>query len=89
MSQHVIYKYPLEEGIGSQQVELPAGARILCAQMQGPSLFLWAIVNPVHPFEHRNFFVVGTGQPFPEGTASYISTVQQGPFVWHVFEVLS
>ncbi len=84
---HIIYKYTLEIA-GIQTLQVPAGARLLTAQMQGDALRLWAIVNPDNPPEHRTFLISGTGNPFPEGTAAYIATVQQGPFVWHIFEVL-
>ncbi len=84
---HIIYKYTLEVA-SLQTLELPAGARLLTAQMQGDALRLWAIVNPDHPTEGRTILISGTGNPFPEGTVAYIATVQQGPFVWHIFEVL-
>jgi hypothetical protein len=37
--------------------------------------------------EERYFRIYGTGHTMPEACGKYIGTVQQGAFVWHVFEV--
>jgi hypothetical protein len=39
--------------------------------------------------EFRNFAIVGTGHDFPEADDfTYINTIQDGPFVWHIFELI-
>ncbi len=84
-----IFKYILKLR-DEQEVELPAGASILCCQAQGNEPYLWAIVDPEAPTELRRIFIVGTGHelPFEPHATRYIGTVQQhgGVLVLHVFE---
>lgn len=79
-----IFKYPLTRST-SQKVSMPEGAVILTAQMQGGTLCLWAKVKPDNEPTMRRIRIFGTGQYFT-GEPSYIATVQDGQFVWHVFE---
>lgn len=85
---NTIYKYPLAV-LDEQEVSMPGSAVVLCVQIQaGHGPCLWARVNTEFSLEKRTFLIVGTGNPFPESKRPpvYIGTVQQGPFVWHVFE---
>jgi hypothetical protein len=86
-----IYKYnlPINDIV---KIDMPKLAVILTAQMQRNNICLWAIVNPLLPWETRTFRVYGTGHPMDEGWEArekYISTVQElgGALVWHIFEV--
>ena len=83
-----IYKYPLVIKC-SQEIALPEGAKILTFQMQDRSPFIWALVDPDASLESRTFRVVGTGHELwpDEGSYDHVGTVQQGPFVWHLFEM--
>ena len=92
-----IYKYPMR-GVGINELNLPVGAKILTAQMQGDALMVWALVDD-HPdrlTDPRTFYVLGTGwnaemlyRENEEDIATYLATVQQKDgfvgFVWHVF----
>lgn len=80
-----IYKYSLNRHDTS--VQLPAGANVVHAAEQNGTICLWAMVDPDKPLETRKFSVVGTGWDI-EGRACYIATVHEGPFVWHILEVL-
>lgn len=84
-----IYKYPLEV-TDTQFIELPLGAEILTAQMQGNQLCLWAMVNssPDAIKKNRCIEIIGTGYPVPTGDLKYISTFQiaGGGLIFHVFE---
>ena len=84
-----IFKYPLEI-TDTQFVELPLGAEILTAQIQGDQLCLWAIVNtlPGAVKKNRRIEIIGTGNPMPTGELKYISTFQMmgGGLIFHVFE---
>lgn len=85
----VIYKFPLQP-LGETAVTvltLPSGALLRAAAMQHGQLCLWMQVNRNNAPQARTFQVVGTGQPIP-GNANFIATVQDGSFVWHVFEIL-
>lgn len=76
------------------RLTLPKGAKLLHVDLQGGKPFLWAAVKPGAETEERVFFVVGTGQDWPE-PAEHVGTFQMagvvgGPptTVWHVFAVL-
>ena len=81
-----IFKYHL--ALGESVIDLPETAKILSVQVQADAICLWAIVSPEKETEARRFIVVGTGHELPEGRLQYLATVQQGPFVWHAFEVM-
>ncbi len=86
----VIHKYPLEVRDGHQAVFIPHGARVLSVQFQRAALHLWALhFIPKVGFPKKSsrlFVVVGTGQPFDATFLIHVGTVQDGTFVWHVFE---
>jgi len=85
-----VWKYPLAV-TDVQEVEMPAGAEILSAQVQDETLCLWALVVPGWEEEPRRIRIVGTGNPFDHETGvKFIGTVQMhsGLLVWHVFEEL-
>ena|SRR3990167_3802754 len=91
METRTIHKYHLPFG-DAIEVQMPAGAEILAFAPQGDepgNLFLWALVNPINPWEIRRFVLRGTGHPIDDGSvskATHVGTVQDGPFVWHLFE---
>ena len=81
----MIYKYELpftDESI----IRLPLAAQVLNAQFQGSRLQLWALVRLPAAEEERRFYIMGTGQDFTGREGRYVSTVQDGIFVWHIFE---
>jgi len=82
-----IYKYSV--GIVSRQaIIMPKNAAILSIQFQDGSLCMWALVNPEAPNESRTFAVIGTGHDFPHDVDwTYLATVQDGSYIWHIFEV--
>lgn len=79
-----VWKWPLVL-TDAQVLPVPAGAQPLTVQMQGPPT-LWALVDTdanTRPFEVR---IVGTGNRGPDVTGfTYLGTVQDRIFVWHVF----
>lgn len=82
-----IWKWPLP-GVGNPSLQLPEGAKILTVQPQGPFMaFVWACVDPDAPLVSRVFATYGTGCAMPDDPGIYISTYQDGDFVWHVYEV--
>lgn len=80
-----IWKYKLTNMGIPQSFEIPLNARFLDVQLQGVDITLWFQVDPRIQKETRNFLIVGTGHPF-DGN-SYLGTVQERQFVWHIFEV--
>lgn len=69
-----------------QQVAMPVNAEILACQMQGSSLCLWAMVDPARGQELREIHIYGTCHEFSPVGMMHLGTVQDGSYVWHVFE---
>lgn len=92
MPESVIWKYRLDRDVpGSQVIEMPDFSVALTAQIQDDRICLWAFVDPSKPPRQRKFEVIATGQTVNGWIGNgnhrtYIATVQQGPYVWHVFE---
>ena len=82
-----IFKYPLEKLDTDQRVDMPQGAKVRHTGMQNGRITIWADVNADQAPETRRFIVRGTGHDIREG-AEFVGTVMDGPFVWHLFEML-
>jgi len=85
---HKIWKYPF--GIsGNIIISMPKLARILDIQYQNGTLCMWALVDDNDLIVNRFFTVIGTGHNIPDFShgLEYIKTVQDGPYVWHIFEI--
>lgn len=67
-------------------IPMPEGAEVLTVQIQNGEPHIWALVDTEKPRKLRSFEIVGTGQP-ADNLGRYVGTVQDGSFVWHVFEV--
>ena len=96
-----VWKFPLSTGGTEGQlpidIAMPAGAEIIHAEAQygDPetglmgTITLWALVDPGGVGMIRSFRVYGTGwRIIPGEELEHVGTVTDGPFVWHVFEVL-
>lgn len=88
-----IWKFPFS-GRPGQMIShsMPKGAKILDVQLQEGIPMLWALVEKDAPQERRSFTLLGTGWDLPpelDGHLVHISTIQDGPFAWHAFEVTS
>lgn len=82
-----IYKYKLNTREG-RLTPLPTGAAILTIAMQHNMLCLWAIVDmSVTTETRRDIRVIGTGWDIDDPVGTYLATVQDGGYVWHIFEV--
>lgn len=79
------YEVPITDHFS---VPMQRGAHVLTAQMQRDTLVLWAEVDVQVDTEPRHFYVIGTGRPLPLKVL-YVSTVQDGQFVWHIYEDIS
>lgn len=82
-----IWKFSLDL-VDRQVIDMPHGAQVLTVQKQSHALCLWAVVDTTAEREGRIFEIHGTGNPMSEIDIKrlYVATVQQLPFVWHVFE---
>jgi len=77
-----VYKYAVEVS-DTFNVDMPAGAEILCVQVLDGRPYLWArvVIDPGHPNKVRRFRLAGTGEPLegriPEGRdGDYVGTFQ-------------
>lgn len=71
-----------------QVISLPLGSIFLSAQLQDDVLCTWVLVPVTElALRERRIFIFGTGNPLPDDVynLTYIDTVQEGQFVWHVF----
>jgi len=81
-----IYKYELDVFLDEQTINMPDGAEILTIQTQNGRGQMWVKVDPHNPLVSRRFKTFGTGQELSGDT--YVGTyqIQEGRFVFHVFE---
>jgi hypothetical protein len=82
-----IYKYHL---VGDDRchlsAEVPAGAKIVKANIQRGVFVIWCIVQPVDAIMETLYFTVtGTGFDVPPDSV-HIESIFDGPFVWHLFQ---
>lgn len=82
-----IFKYPLVVK-GSNHIDMPECAEILCAQIQDNAPYLWALIDSDAPTITRRIYIIGTGHETPDNLGRYIGTVQMmdGALVWHIFD---
>lgn len=80
-----IYKYNLTND--GYEPRIPKGGKVLTVQRQKGDICIWVLVDPKQNFEQRYFVVYGTGFEI-NPQHQYIGTVQEGAYVWHVFEDL-
>jgi len=83
-----IWKYPL--AIGTTELEMPLGARVLCVQMQRDTPQIWVMVDPNAKKVKRMFTIRGTGHDISDlkPDQTYIGTFQvKEMLVFHVFEI--
>lgn len=78
-----VHKYVISITRGSRLL-LPDTARVVHVGMQN-DLCLWIELETEEPYRNeKTFIVIGTGHPVPQD-GTYVGTVFDGPFVWHVY----
>lgn len=81
-----IYKYQFQIA-DKVAIEMPAQAQVLSVQMQNDTPTMWVKVVTDRPKELRTFLIFGTGHAMnPHFEYSYVATIQDRGFVWHIFE---
>jgi hypothetical protein len=89
----VVYKYPLDMSERTT-IEMPYDAQIVHVERQGRAYCLWAEhgtepgTDKVSVMKKCTFGIFGTGHEIPD-SAVHIGSIQDGPFVFHIYEVLS
>lgn len=82
-------KYRISAGQEQTTVAMRSPSTIRAISVQRPrEICLWAEGRAESPVTMRTFEVVPTGGDIPD-PGSYVGTVFDGPFVWHVYEVAS
>lgn len=83
-----IFKYPLKI-TDEQTIQMPQFAQFLSVQEQHGRLWVWALVSEDLPLVDTQFYIFGTGNPFPplDHALKHIGTAMTlgGAGVWHVF----
>jgi len=81
-----IWKYTLENS-RTQIVKMPLTSEIMDIQMQNGKPTMWAMVDPETEEIELKINMYGTGDDIHENVLKdeYLSTVQDGEFVWHFF----
>ena len=79
-------RYRFDPAIVDQRMEMPKGAVVHHAAIHGRGIAMWAEENPANPKAMREFTVRSTGQNLPE-QGTFVATVMDPPFVWHIFEI--
>lgn len=77
------------------ELKMPEGAKVLTAFIQTPNkkpsrskrASLWAEVDTTAPIQTRRFSIIGTGDFSPTRIKKWIATFQDGPFIWHLYEL--
>lgn len=84
----VIYKYPISLRRVKTEILLPSGFKYLDIQVQDGKLVLWALVDrDVESSQIVTLYTHGTGIPVEDESTvkTYLKTVRDGRFVWHIF----
>lgn len=81
-----VYKYPVPRAAKTFSIILPVNFRFLRVHFQEDNIFLWAEVVKDTQTKQFDFQVFGTGQDIPD-SAKYLTTYDDGPFVFHLFQV--
>lgn len=81
-----VLKYHLEQGVFQQIVRMSEGAKILSVQMVNGELYFWAEVDNSKRVKERHIIILGTGDICPPEHMPYIGTVQDDPYIWHIYD---
>lgn len=81
-----IHKYPI---VSKTKLNLPIDAKFLSVQTQHGRAVAWFLIDAdTSLFETRSFSFYGTGHDMPNDPGEYLGTtqLQDGTFVYHLFE---
>lgn len=81
-----IHKMAIEQS--KFEFYMPRAFVPLSVQMQHNKVTMWYAVDD-EDIHHRTqlvtFYIVGTGQDLPSGKITHLGTIQDHPYVWHIF----
>ena len=77
-----VWKYNISQSL---LLDIPKHAKALAVQIQNDEICIWFEVDMSEETERREFVIHATGDIIDE-RERYIATVQDCPWVWHVYE---
>lgn len=80
-----LWKFDVAPSAGPQVIKAPGLGKAVFFAMQGGQPRVWMKVKPDHPEVERQIQVVGTGHDIPNNWR-YVGSLQDGPYVWHLFQ---
>ena len=87
----IIYKYPIKNYPGTNTININKEHQILKLGYDPNNILcIWAIVDPDSEMTSIQISMIGTGWLEQDNffiENFYIDTVNDGPYVWHAFEV--
>lgn len=80
-----VFKYvvPLQ---GITYIEISSSFRVAAANMQHGVPTIWVVDDTEHTRRIARLGIYGTGDHVDE-PSSFVATIFDGPFVWHIFEI--
>ena len=87
-----IWKFNLKAALGEPDPvyhHMPKNGRIIHVHTQDDVPCIWVEFDEGDEFVDRGFCIAGTGWVTSSNTTTYVGTTHQGPFVWHIYEVMS
>lgn len=79
-----VFKYQLPDPCDVFQLMLPVGAEVLHVDQR----YLWARADTKVDLEPRFFRWAGTGHSLGRDVGAHVGSWLEGPFVWHLFEIV-
>jgi hypothetical protein len=83
-SAQTIWKFPLHLA-ETNVLDVPLGAEVLHVGDQMGTVTIWAKVDPTAEKRALKIIIAGTGHVVPPDAQIFLGTVQQPPYVWHLF----
>lgn len=84
MSASRILKYPAK--LGKFELDLPIARAFVLFGFQGDGFHVWFDTNEEDGRTLVNFKIITTGEVYDDMEWSHHSSIQVGPYVWHLLE---
>ena len=81
-----IWKYQFDSKTLEMNKMIPVGSFLLDVQVQNDSICAWFLVDTYNDRVNLKLKAYITGEELPDDSGVYVSTVQLGEFVLHVFD---
>jgi len=82
-----IWKYEFDKSTLEMDKTIPAKSVLLDVQIHNDSICAWFVVDTYNGLVNRKLKAYMTGGSFPDDCWNYVSTVQLGGFIFHIFDL--